>query len=108
MTLRSLVVLLIGVGYEALLGVAPAFAHLALGAALWLQTIVGPPQAIAANFLPFVPSTLAKVALGAALAVALRRRREWLSQRIGFSTNRSRAFFGSARTRRACPASATI
>lgn len=139
MTLQSLVVLLIGVGYGARLGVATVFAYLALGAAgapvfagagaglpyflgptagfligflpaaalagwlaergwsasfgkaatimlaghvlmfaaglSWLQAIVGLPQAVSAGFLPFIPSTLVKMALGAALAVAWRRLR---------------------------------
>jgi biotin transport system substrate-specific component len=42
---------------------------------LWLQTIVGVQQAVAAGLLPFIPSTLAKIALGAALVVAWRRLR---------------------------------
>lgn len=139
MTLQSLAVLLIGLGYGARLSVATVFAYLALGAAgapvfagagaglpyflgptsgfligflpaaalagwlgargwsagfvkaaavmlaghalifaaglSWLQAVVGPSQAVTAGLLPFIPSTLAKIALGAALAVAWSRLR---------------------------------
>lgn len=54
-----------------------AAGHVVMFAAglLWLQTIVGPWQAVATGFLPFLPSTLVKIALGATLALAWRRLR---------------------------------
>lgn len=45
------------------------------GGLLWLQAVVGVQQAVSAGLLPFIPSSLMKIALGAALVVAWRRLR---------------------------------